>query len=117
MCGVISVTRCCVQVGSACLLGDLGENLSVADEEVLVFANLDRVAAPAGQEDLVAGLDRGGDHLAVLVGSAGASGNDAGLRKRGGGGRGGEEETRRGLGLGLESLYQDAVEQRHDRLD
>lgn len=99
------------------LLGDLGEDLRIADKQVLVVTDLDRVAAPAGKQHLVARLDRSRHHLAVLVGSTGASGDDArfGKRRRGGGGR--QEETRGGLGLGLEALHQDAVEQRHDRLD
>lgn len=99
------------------LLVDLGEDLRVADEEVLVVADLDRVAAPAGEEDLVARLDRGGDELAVLVGGAGAGGDDAGFGKRGGGNGGREEDAGRGLGLGLEALDQDAVQERDDRLD
>lgn len=103
------------QVGR--LLGDLGEDLRVTDEQVLVLADLDRVAAPAGKEHLVTGLDRSGDHLAVLVGSTGASSNDAGFGKGRRGSRRGNEETGRGLGLGLEALDEDSVEERDDRLD
>lgn len=99
------------------LLGDLGEDLRVTDEEVLVVSDLDGVTAPAGEEDLVAGLDRGGDDLAVLVGGTGAGSDDASLGKRGGSGGGREEETGGGLGLGLEALNEDAIEQRNDRLD
>ena len=98
-------------------LVDLGEDLRVADEQVLVVADLDRVAAPAGKQNLVAGLHRGGDDLAVLVGGTGASGDDGSLRKRRGGDRGGKEETGRGLGLGLEALNENAVKERDDRLD
>lgn len=99
------------------LLVDLGKDFRVADEQVLVLADLDRVAAPAGQQNLVAGLDRGGDDLAILVGSTGTGGDNASFGERRRGSRGGKEETRRGLGLGLEALHQNAVEKRHDRLD
>lgn len=99
------------------LLVDLGKNFGVADEEVLFLANLDRVTAPAGKEDLITTLDRGGDNLAVLVGSAWTSGDNACFRKRRRGSGGGNKEAGGGLGLGLESLYENAVEERDDRLD
>lgn len=99
------------------LLGDLGEDLRVTNEEVLVVADLDRVATPAGEEDLVAVLDGSGDNIAVLVGGTGAGGDDASFRKGGGSSGGGDEETGGGLGLGLESLDQNAVEKGDDRLD
>lgn len=99
------------------LLGDLGQDLGIADEQVFVLADLDRVTSPARQEDLVTGLDRGRDDLAVLIGGTGASGDDASLGKRGGSGGRGDEETGRGLCLGLEALYENAVEEGDDRLD
>ena len=99
------------------LLVDLGKDLRVTDEEVLVVADLDRVAAPRGEENFVAVLDRGGDDLAVLVGGAGAGGDDASLGQRRRGGGGGKEDTGAGLGLRLEALDEDAVEERDDRLD
>ena len=99
------------------LLVDLGKDLRVADEEVLVLPDLDRVAAPAGKKNLVAGLDRGGDDLAILVGSTGPGSNDASLGKRRGSNGRWKEDTSGGLGLGLEALDEDAVEERDDRLD
>jgi len=99
------------------LFVDLGKDLGIADEEVLFLADLDRVTAPAGKKNLVTALDRGGDDLAVLVGSTWTSGDDASFRKRRRGGGRGNEKTRRGLGLGLESLNENAVEERDDRLD
>jgi hypothetical protein len=83
------------------LLVDLGKDLSILEEVVLVLANLDRRAAPAGEEDAVTDVDRNGDDGALLVGSAGADGDDGSLGEgRLGRGRG-EEEARGGLLWGL----------------
>lgn len=99
------------------LLVDLGEDLRVTNEKVFVFTDLDRVTTPAGKKNLVTGLDRGGDDFAVLVGSTGASSDDASFGKGRGSGGGRKEDTSGGLGLGLEALDEDAVEERDDRLD
>lgn len=131
------------------LLVDLGQDLGISDEEVLlevqgkksemsvahlkvlrtrittsrqsmkthILADLDAVAAPARKEDLVSDLDARRNDLAILIGDTGAGSDDAGLGKRRLCGSRGQEETRSRLGLGLEALNQDAVEEGHDRLD
>ena len=63
--------------------------------ETNILADFDRVPAPAGEEDAVAGLDDGGDDLPVLVGRARADGDDGRLRQRRVDGRGRQEDTRR----------------------
>lgn len=99
------------------LFHGLGENvLVVAEEGVLVLADLDGAATELGDQDLVAGLDAGGDALALAVKGTGANGQDLGLVELLDG-RLGQEDTRGGLGLGLDALDEDAVEQGRDGAD
>jgi hypothetical protein len=100
--------------GSAQVSGE--DVLVVAEEGELVLADLDGAAAELGDQDLVAGLDAGSDALAVAVKGAGADGEDLGLVELLDG-RLGQEEAARGLGLGLDALHQDAVEQRRNGAD
>ena len=99
-----------------CLLLDLGEDLRVAEEEVLLHRHkihssalpslirknaqthlvteLDRVAAPAREEYAVARLHLRRDDLARLVGRTGARRDDGRLGERRRGRRRGEEDAR-----------------------
>lgn len=98
------------------LLLDLGENFGVLEQEVLLrewsasrcsvqgrdtsthlFANLDRVSAPAGKEHAITSLHGGGNDGSVFIGRAGADGNDSGLRKRVARCRRGEENSSGGF--------------------
>lgn len=98
------------------LLVDLGQNLVVTEQQVGFLADLDRRATVGRDEDLVAGLDAGRDGLAVLIGDAGAGSDNAGLAEllnvllR-------DEDTRGGLGLSLDALDKDAVQQGNNILD
>lgn len=83
----------------------------------LLFADLDRATTPSRQKNPVSGLDRDGSDVAVLVASTGAHSDDGGFRERRLGGRGREEDTRGGFGLGLESLDEDPVEERLESLE
>jgi hypothetical protein len=67
-------------------------------------------------QDLVAGLYAGSDALSILVEHARADGEDLGFIELLDGGLG-EEDARCGLGLGLDALDEDAVEQRRDAAD
>jgi len=69
-----------------------------------------------GDQDPVAGLHAHGQPLALLVQGAGADGEDLGLVELLDA-RLGQEDAGRGLGLGLDALDQDAVQERHERLD
>jgi hypothetical protein len=93
-----------------------GDVLVVAEEGELLLADLDGAAAELGDQDLVAGLDAGSDALAVAVKGAGADGEDLGLVELFDG-RLGQEDATRCLGLGLDTLHQDAVEQRRNGAD
>lgn len=88
----------------------------IAEERVLVLANLDGRATELGDQDLVAGLDGGSNALAIAVKGTGANGENLGLVELLDG-RLGEEDATGGLGLGLDALDQDAVEQGSERLD
>ena len=82
-----------------------------------LVADLDLVAAPRRQKDLVARLDAHGHNLAILVGRAGAGRNDVRLRKGRRGARRRQEQAGRRLGLRLEALHEHTVEQRNNGLD
>ena len=69
-----------------------------------------------GDQDPVAGSDAHGHALAVAVNGAGADGQDLGLVELLDA-RLGQEDARGRLGLGLDALDQDPVEQRDERLD
>src|SRR4051794_38341450 len=56
---------------------DLGENIALAQDQVLVHADLDLGAAVLGEDDLVALLQIHGDKLSVVVPAARADGKDA----------------------------------------
>ena len=90
--------------------------LAVAEEVVLVLADLDGGAAELGDEDAVASADAHGDALAVAGEGAGADGKHLGLIQLLDAGLG-QEDAAGGLGLGLDPLHQHPVQQRHQRLD
>src|SRR4051812_44007303 len=56
---------------------DLGENVALAQDQVLVHADLDLSAAVLGEDDLVALLQVHCDELSVVVPAARADGEDA----------------------------------------
>lgn len=90
--------------------------LGIPEEMVLLIANLDRRATILRDQHAVAGLDTHGHALALLVEETGSDGEDlalvqlldAGLR---------EEDAAGGLGLGLNALHEDAVQQGDEVLD
>ena len=82
-----------------------------------LVADLDLVAAPRREQDLVTLLDAHGHNLAILVGRAGTRRNDVRLRKGRRGARRRQEQAGRRLGLRLEALHEHAVEQRNNGLD
>jgi hypothetical protein len=88
----------------------------IAEERVLVLADLDGRTTELGDQDLVADLDGGSNALAITVEGTGANGENLGLVELLDG-RLGEEDATGGLGLGLDALDQDAVEQGNERLD
>lgn len=88
----------------------------IAEERVLVLADLDGRTAELRDQDLVAGLDGGSNALAIAVEGTGANGKDLGLVELLDG-RLGKEDTAGSLGLGLDALDQDAVEQGSEGLD
>lgn len=69
-----------------------------------------------GDEDLVTGGDTHGETLAILVEKTGANSEDLGLVLLLDGSLG-EEDTGSGLGLGLDALDQDAVQEGGKGLD
>src|SRR5262249_55918164 len=72
----IRLLRLCLDLGG----GDLGQDVGLAEDQILLTADLDLGAAVLGIDDLVALLDVERDELAVLV-AAGADLEDAaGLR-------------------------------------
>jgi hypothetical protein len=96
---------------------DKGQNsLVIAEKRVLVLANLNGRATKLGDQNLVAGLDGRSDALAIAVEATGTDGQDLGLVELLDG-RLGQEDATGGLGLGLDALDQDAVEQRSKGLD
>jgi len=80
-----------------------------------LLADLDRAAAPRREQDLVTRAHVHRDNFAVLSWRTWASGNHRGLRERRRGRRRGQEDARRSLGLGLETLDEHAVKQRNNR--
>lgn len=90
------ILRCC----TVHLLLDLCKNFGVLEQEVLLgewsapcrdvqawdtsthlFANLDRVSAPARKEYAITSLHSGGNDGSVLIRCTRANGNDGGLRE------------------------------------
>lgn len=88
----------------------------IAEERVLVLADLDGRTTELGNQDLVTGLDGRGDALAITVEGAGADSEDLSLVELLDG-RLGEEDATGSLGLGLDALDKDAVEQGSESLD
>ena len=84
--------------------------LVVPEKAQLLFADLDGASAELRDQDLVARLYAGGDALSIFVEHAGANGEDLGLVQLLDSGLG-QEDAGCGLGLGLETLHQDAVEE------
>jgi hypothetical protein len=98
------------------LLLDLGQDLAVPEEVVLVLSDLDGRAAVLGNEDAITLGNTHGDTLAILVESAGANGENLGLVELLDAGLG-KEETWGGLGLSLDALDEDAVQKGDEGLD
>lgn len=87
-----------------------GHSLAVAEELVLLLAGLDGRAAELGDEDAVTDGDAHGQSVALLVKGAGADGEDLGLVELLNAGLG-EEDAAGGLGLGLDALDEDTVQE------
>ena len=97
----------------------MDDSLVIAEERVLVLADLDGRTAELRDQDLVAGLDGGSNALAITVEGTGANGENLG-RVELLDGRLGKEDTAGSLGLGFYALDENAVEERSngaDRLD
>lgn len=88
----------------------------ISEQGVLLLANLDGRTTELRDQDLVAGLDRRSNALAIAVKGAGTDSQNLGLVELLDG-RLGQEDATGGLGLGLDALNQDAVEQGSERLD
>ena len=93
-----------------------GHLLAVAEQSVLLLANLDGGTAELGDEDPVTGDDAHGDALAVAVEGARTDGENLGLVEVLDGGLG-EEDARGSLGLGLDALDEHAVEEGDEGAD
>ena len=83
---------------------------------VLLLTNLDGIATELRNEDLVTGSDTHGETLAILVEETGANSEDLSLVLLLDGGLG-EEDAGGGLGLRLDALDQDAVQEGGEALD
>ena len=92
------------------IVNNWSDLLVVPEQAVLLLTDLDRGTAKLGNQDLVARLHADGNAVARLVVCAGADGEDLGLVQLLDSGLG-QEDAGCGLGLGLETLHQDAVEE------
>lgn len=90
--------------------------LVVPEQAVLLLADLDGAAAELGDQNLIAGLHADGNAVARLVECARADSKDLSLVQLLDGGLG-QEDAARGLGLGLEALDEDAIEERSEGAD
>lgn len=88
----------------------------VPEQTVFLLADLDGAAAELGNQDLVAGLHADGNAVARLVECARADGEHLGLIQLLDGSLG-EEDAGCGLGLGLEALDKNAVEEGREGAD
>ena len=84
--------------------------LVIPEQAVLLLTDLDRAAAELRNQDLVAGLHADGNAVAGLVVCAGADGEHLGLVQLLDGSLG-QEDAGCGLGLGLDALHENAVEE------
>lgn len=91
-------------------------SLVIAEKRVLILTNLDRRTTKLGDQNLVARLDRRSNALSIAVKGTGANSQNLGLVELLDGGLG-EEDTAGGLGLGLDALDEDAVEEGCEGLD
>ena len=90
--------------------------LMVPEQAVLLVTDLDRATTKLGNEDLVAGLHADSNAVARLVECAGADGENLGLVQLLDGCLG-QEDAGCGLGLGLDALHEDTVEERRKGAD
>jgi len=88
----------------------------VPEQRELFLANLDWASAELRNQDLVARLYAGSNPLALLVKSTRSDSKHLGFVEFLHGGLG-QEDTSCGLGLGLQSLDEDAVKEGSDRTD
>lgn len=96
------------------LLGQ--HSLVIAEKRILILTNLDGRATKLRNQNLVARLDRRSNALSIAVKGTGANSQNLGLVQLLDGGLG-EEDTAGSLGLGLDALDEDAVEERCEGLD
>lgn len=90
--------------------------LIVTEKRVLFLSNLDRAAAELRNQNLVARRNAHGDSLALLVETTGSNSEDLSLVELLDGALG-QEDARGGLGVGLDALDENAVEERGESLD
>jgi hypothetical protein len=94
-----------------------GVNILVVPEQAqLLVANLDGASAELRDQDLVARLYAGSHALSIFVKHARANGENLGFVELLDGCLG-EEDARCSLGLGLDALDEDAVEEGRDAAD
>jgi len=90
--------------------------LVIAEKRILILTNLDGRTTKLRNQNLVAGLDRRSNALSIAVKGAGANSQNLCLVEFLDG-RLGEEDAAGGLGLGLDALDEDAVEEGCEGLD
>ena len=88
----------------------------IAEKRILILTNLDGRTTKLRNQNLVAGLDRRSNALSIAVKGAGANSQNFGLVEFLDG-RLGEEDAAGGLGLGLDALDEDAIEERCEGFD
>jgi len=98
------------------LLVDLGQELVIAEKRILILTNLDGRTTKLRNQNLVTGLNGRSDALAITVKSTGANSEDLCFVELLDGGLG-EEDATGSLGLGLDALDEDAVEEGSEGLD
>jgi hypothetical protein len=91
-------------------------SLVIAEKRILILTNLDGRTTKLGDQNLVTGLDGRSNALAIAVESTRANSEDLCFVELLDGGLG-EEDATGSLGLGLDALDEDAVEEGSEGLD
>jgi hypothetical protein len=107
---VLALPKTLFNPGGYRLFVDLGEDLGVAEELVLLLTGLDGRTTKLGDQDAVADSDAHGQALAILVEATGSDGEDLGLVQLLDA-RLGQEDAAGRLGLGLDTLHENAVQE------
>lgn len=88
----------------------------IAEKRVLVLTNLDGRTTKLRNQNLVTGLNGRSNALSIAVKGTGANSENLGFVEFLDGGLG-EEDATGGLGLGLDALDEDAIEEGCEGLD